>query len=375
MHLMPPLNAPGGQVTYSLVSGALNPTPAQILNNKNVLYFGRIKTTLTSGKNVGYIRLRAFPNVDPSALATTGFFDPTNGTSPKSNREATSRVLSAMMKYLVTDLGCQGQAIIIDIRGNGGGSGTLAQALAEFFGATRPGLISNTPYKDDGIALLDQLQDTTKYSTDNEVFATTQNRNSTIFASYNVTAYPGSVFQGGKVIILTDCISNSTGDVLPNFFVGANLDKNIGAGTTVKFIGDIDGRFSGGTSGIANPMPVSQNSSFLTDAAGNPVSPTRASYDASFGLSPKNVGGTNYFITQQTPVTAIDAAPLKGTAGGNPLPNDWPQTVWPDLGFITPYPYPQLPGEPTPVAGTTAAAQATWNDVWLRQAILAAIAP
>ena len=49
----------------------------------------------------------------------SGFFDPTDGASPKFDREALSRVLSAMMHYIVTDL--QSEAVIIDTRGNAGG--------------------------------------------------------------------------------------------------------------------------------------------------------------------------------------------------------------------------------------------------------------
>ncbi len=356
---------------YTLLGGSLalpQPPLNTIRANKNEMYFGRIKKSLTGGKNIGYIRLRDFAEIDPSDLMTTGFFDPTNGTSPKPNREALSQVLSAMMKYLVTDL--QSEAIIIDIRANQGGLSEVAQSIAEFFGDTRPGVVTHAAYKDDGVRVIDELQDTTKYSSANNVLEITRKQYEIVQAGYNNIQYPGSVFQGGKVIILDDVNAGSTGDTFPQFFLGANLDKNIGANTIVKFIGDIDGRDKDFDSAL-NPMPVSQNSSFLTDPSGNPVSPINVRYGGGWAFDPTNIGGTNYFTNQQTPVTAIDAAPLQGTAGGNPLPNDWPQTVWPDLGFITPYPYPQLPTEPTPVSGT----QSSWNDVWLRQAILVALAP
>lgn len=353
---------------YTLMGGSLAIPPSlnSILSAKNEEYFGRIKPSLTGGKNIGYIRLLDFDWFDPFGLMISGFFDPTDGASPKFDREALSRVLSAMMHYIVTDL--QSEAVIIDTRGNAGGLGELGLALAEFFGDTRPGVATNASYKDDGTRPLDQLQDPTKYTTANNVLAITRGQYATLQAGYNNIQYPGSVFQGGKVIILTDVISASAGNTFPNFFLGANLNKDIGANTTVEFIGDIDGRLKG-FGGEIDPMPVSQNSSFLTDASGNPVSPINVGYDICDSFFPQSVVGTNYYINQQTPVTAIDAAPLKGTAGGNPLPNDWPQTVWPDLGFIAPYPYTQLPGEPTPVPGT----QSSWNDVWLRQAIFVAL--
>lgn len=347
---------------WTIVGGnAFGPTPATA-SQRNNFYFGRIKRDLVNGHNIGYIRLRTMPSTDPFLLCNTGFFDPTDGTSPKSNREALSKILAVAFRYLVTDL--QSEAIIIDNRGNGGGSGEFAITLSEFFGADRSGFIFNAAYKDDGVQQLDQLQDISKYHTINEVLRITSSQYETLFASYNNTQYPGAVFQNGKVIILDDMIAGSAGDVFPNLFLGNNLDKNLGANSQAKFIGDIDGRNKGFAS-ARNPMPVSQNSSFLTDEDSEPVSPINTRYDASYGIRPWRINGTNYFINQQTFVTAIDPAPLKGTAGGNPLPNDWEHVLWPDLGFITPYPYQQLPNEPTP----DPTVQTSWNDLWLRQAI------
>lgn len=316
---------------YTLFGGSLNyPSPHDIVRDKNRLYFGRIAS------GIGYIRLRDFPAADPFNLVTSGFFCPFED-SPKPCREALSRVLSAMMYYLVTEL--SSRTIIIDIRGNGGGSPDLAVAISEFFGDTRPGVTSHAALKDDGTAPYEKLQE--GYITFNDTFAFTQKQYATLYAGYNQVRYPGSVFTNGTVIILDDFMSVSSGEIFPNLFLGKDLNKQLGSDTIVKFAGDIDGRIKG-FAAWSNPMPVSQKSSYIKDASGQPVSPIEVGYDAGWGFFPWSMG--DYYLNDQREYTAIDIGPLVNT---------WDATVWRDLGYIG-------------AGGQNPDDQLTWTDTWLQ---------
>lgn len=75
---------------------------------------------------------------------------------------------------------------------------------------------------------------------------------------------------------------------------------------------------------------------------------------------------------QQLPEIAPSFAPsLTGTAGDAPLPNDWNNTVWPDLGFTKP-PKGHF-SKKIHKAKPRKNKRCTWRDSWLEQAILAAV--
>lgn len=83
-------------------------------------------------------------------------------------------------------------------------------------------------------------------------------------------------------------------------------------------------------------------------------------------------GLTPTFYNQQLPQVAPSFAPsLHGTAGGAPLPNDWNNTVWPDLGYTKP-PKGHF-SKQIDKAKPRSKCRCTWRDSWLEQAILAAI--
>lgn len=336
---------------YTLFGGSLDEDldTKTILRDKNTLYFGRIRPDLTNNRNIGYIRFRDFAACEPEDFTLNAFYNPFPD-SPKPNREAMSKVLSVMLKYLVTDLSVE--AIIIDIRNNGGGAAETGQALAEFFGSDRPGLVGHTVYKDPSNQNVDRLQDE-QYITAGDAFSETQKQYAALYVDINERYYPGSVFRNGVVVLLTDCMSASAGDTFPHFLLGPTLDKNIGAQTFVYFVGDIDGRIKGFAS-KPSFLPFSEKS-LLRNDKGEPVSSLRIRYDAGLGFHPMSVG--SYFLCQQVPYTAMDPAPL---------PNDFESLLWSDLGFIRPYPHEQLKNEPKPDPNN----QRSWNDTWLRHAIL-----
>jgi hypothetical protein len=185
-----------------------------------------------------------------------------------------------------------------------------------------------------------------------------------------------AVFSGGKVVVLHNEEAASAGDqILTSCWLGENNDKQLGANTQAVFIGSADGRLKGGTwFGFSDCMPLQKYSERLQDSSGNPVSAIpRMRIDIPFVSYVTSFNG--HKITQQTPDLAIDPAPtLKGGSGGNPLPEEYEQTVYVDFGFMFPHPDSPLPGwvalhgtaQPDPNDNTT------WRDRWLEQAILEA---
>lgn len=347
---------------YTLLQlpGATSETQAS-----NNAYFGQINPAFTGGKVVGYLFLAACLFSDPFGLMGTGLYSPDSPSNPgpRSSREAYSQVYSVMMNYF-NNLGCE--SIIIDIRTNIGGFNFVPLALAEFFGADRDFTYYYSQLADDGFS---PLIDPANYTTYNDFAIQYEQLQGKCYVSLNQSKYPGSVFQGSKLVLVDDQWAGSAGDYFPWPFCGANVDKNIGGGVTVSFIGSLDGRLK---DDAYNPcsFPVdSPPTSFLKDPDGNPVSPFL--YRMGFSACTFQVGP--YTMHQQPPGLAPSKAPtLTGTAGGNPLPMSFQTTVYYDFGFIVPDPYPPIPGwtAGTPVGQPDPNDQTTWRDSILEQAIL-----
>lgn len=344
------------------------------VRDSNSYYVGLINPSLTNGKRVGYMRFVDEDATDPLLLLETATFPPNVPVTVKYGREADCQVMSNFTRYLQTDLDCD--AVIIDIRTNNGGFVFPNYNLAEFFGDDRAATPSLYSKKDDGNSQLIDLADSSTYSFFNNNVELLNESFGRFYVQQNEANYgPGAVFKGSaerpkKVIILTDNVAASSGDMFPHYFLGENLDGNLGSFTTGMIIGDIDGRLKGSAT-YRNPVPVSKYANFLFDADGNPFPPIRFRADLAFGGEVLN-GVTDIFYNQQVEQVAPSFAPsLKGTAGGAPLPNDWHNTVWPDLGLIKApdghfskhfHREKPCPNDPR-----------TWCDSWLDQAILVAI--
>ena len=276
--------------------------------------------------------------------------------------------------YLQIDLYCD--AVIIDIRTNGGGFFYTMFDLAEFFGDDRAavGRVRWTK-KDDGDTRLVKLADVKKFTSYNNVVSQDFNSFAKFYVRQNEANYgPGVVFRGTcerpkKVIVLTDNAAASAGDSFPHLFLGEELDGDLGSFTTCKIIGDIDGRVKGVQSARC-PLPVSEFNNVYYSADGLPFSPIRFRTDDSTGE--RFNGVTKIPYNQQSNCVAPSKAPsLRGTAGGPPLPNDWESTVWQDLGLINICPghFSKKIDKPDPVFDD----RSTWRDCWLEQAILEAL--
>jgi hypothetical protein len=128
--------------------------------------------------------------------------------------------------------------------------------------------------------------------------------------------------------------------------------------------------FRSGAGTFRNPMPIRENLYPFVDPNGNPVSPIRYRTDDANGERFNGVTKVPYNI--QARLIAPTCAPsLHGTAGGPPLPNDWENTVWQDIGLIPIRPghYSPKINKPNPDYND----RSTWRDCWLEQAILEAM--
>ncbi len=217
--------------------------PQGLDERKYGLIIGQIKPEFSSGTNIGYIRL---PHnkclIDHYNLQEQSIYAPKslNTGSSKYYREANSKVLSVITQY-INSLNCN--SVIIDCRYNNGG-GIDGKSLAEFFGDDRNGLEYYDGYGGNGYNNLFKISTGSSISTD----LTTSLRR--LYVRENEANYPNSVFKGAtgaqkKVIIISGMGTSGYGSVLYHYFIGDNFDKNIGSDTIVKFIGQMDSRFTG----------------------------------------------------------------------------------------------------------------------------------
>lgn len=334
-------------------------------------YFGFFNPTYTPGEKIAYIRLGSTAGLDPFEFINTAIFEPPGAVTARGGLETGMKVYVEMMQYLMTShpSGPGLTGLVIDNRSNIGGSESPLYLIASMIGAKR--------HLSDGLMMIWR---------DNE------NRDpaslvSTGFVSFgNVTglidAYyefidPGlteslygsnSVFKNGKVIILNDNAAISGGDNTPKYFLGAANDKNLGAGVTVKFIGDADSRLHGSRFSDGFAWPLQRFSERLNDITGEPVSGLNGLIG---DMVPKQSSFNSLPLSLQNSLTAMDLAPsLSGLAGGAPLANEFEELIYLDFGLMgVPHPDAPLPGWPGPNPPNPAD-NTTWRDRWLEQSIL-----
>ena len=364
---------------WSLLGIDFDGDPAYAANN---LFFGFVNPLLTQGKKVGYIYCEDELRIDGLALMVSiNFTKVEDQDSPRFGLEAYARVLAPMMQYLNTmhPNGPGLDSIIFDDRNNGGGIVGQNEVMGSLFGSKRhfsDG--ARVWWRDNGKREPLEWVDDLGYDAYNNLISRSNEQDEYIYADQTAMKYGSdAVFTGGPVVVLHSAQAASGGDLILLIWLGENNDKDIGAGTHTVTLGSADGRLKGGTwLGYNDCMPLQKYSERLTDSEGNPVSAIPLMrLDIPFLTYVTSFNG--HKNTLQTPDIAIDAAPtLQGKAGGNPLPEDFEDTVYVDFGYMTPYPDPALPGwvalhgtaQPDPNDNTT------WRDRWLEQAILKALA-
>lgn len=294
----------------------------QHLSEQYNTFFGRVKTSLTSGVgNVGYIRMADVTQLDAFSLSIDAAFCPTascNTSSYRNNAEALVSMYAKIMQYLRVDLGCT--HIILDIRGNGGGTYQVPNKMAEFFGGDDRqtfGVPEASRTDNGGGAQLpiDQFV----YAND---FVKVNNDLQHVSPALSELLYPGSVWQNGEFIFLTDTRAGSGGDIFPNAFLGNNMDGNLGGSVQTRMIGSVDGRLTGYSGGF--DLSYSRDSPRLRDYNGAPITPFHTNSDQ--GLSRVRVDGT--YLANRVPGLEIDYSEALGLAGGNPLWADWDELVY-----------------------------------------------
>jgi len=352
---------------YEILGTTASQVPNTETNIANSFYVGIINPALSCGRKIGYLHWKNMSLDDPFGFVFTSTFAPDVAITPKYGREAITNLFANYTRFFNNE-NCD--AVIIDIRTNNGGNSAYAHTLAELFGADRAANIRGYSNKDNGNS---NLVDFSAYTFFENLFSGYNDNYEFFYVSQNEANYPGSVFKGSsqkpkKVVVLTDSASASSGDVLPHYFLGENLDGNLGSYTTGVIIGDIDGRLKGAASAF-NPTPLSQDASRLYFSNNDPAPPFF--YGLDYGNGIRKNGLTDVWFNQQSDLVAPRIAPtLVGKAGHAPLPNDWETNVWPAIGLIKAPKglFSDKISKPKPSFHD----RATWRDPWLEQAILEA---
>jgi hypothetical protein len=170
--------------------------------------------------------------------------------NPRIFRESLSTVYSKMMQWF-NSIGCE--AIIIDQVGNLGGEPDVL-SIAEFMGSNRQLYFTYNVFKDP------QKQPRNYLMSDTVAQAARHFQGSQYLdVSLNEKLYPGSVFKGTKVVLVTDIFSRSAGDIAPNYFIGEGKHAgDLGKGTQASIVGCLDGGEFGFIS-VFNSFPSNTN--------------------------------------------------------------------------------------------------------------------
>ena len=247
-------NVPWGDDDPEIVDGFWSPYTELDPSDPTTFNAGIINPELVGGRKIGYIMFVENLLHDPFYYSLNiNFGNPALATSPdpelrkRQQYDGEAAIIAAMMRYFVEEQ--QVEAIIIDNRINDGFFNTAS--FIESFGAARKGNTSLEAFQNqDNRAPIDVDRDI-------EVFGGTRIDNRTIRKLIDTTPwptvrpdlmearYPGSVFKNGPVIILDSQSASSGGDQFPRFFMGDELDGNLGNGVQTYIVGTIDGILQG----------------------------------------------------------------------------------------------------------------------------------
>lgn len=335
-----PVNAAGIGTLYTSL------TRLQNLRFQERFFAGRVNPLYTGGKNIGYIRFAQVSNFDPFFLMYTPDFLPTGvSVNPRVDREAHAKAISAVMQYLKTNLSCT--EIILDIRRNPGGLAFGVVPIRELFGA------DNFTFSRRLAVAVDNanVYDMSTFVSANSLGSLGETVN-TAYPTLSAANYPNSTHTNGHVVIVTDVSAASAADNLPTLFLGKTFDKKLGANTTVKIFGTIDGRLAG-SSVSGDRAPTSRGAPKFKNTIGRAISPFSTFGDGASALPTYEDGGR---LSNRHPALAIDCVPSfpnspSGRAGGCPLESDFENLVYPDLGVdCVNYPNtrPRLAGDARP---------------------------
>lgn len=325
------------------------------------VYFGIVQAAKTPGQTVAYIRFGDYVGFDSAyaisvlpEFATPGLPAGIGNYVPW---------LTSMISQLKT---FNPTKWIVDNRANGGGISAVTSAVAAMFGGDRPGMSGAYAPADDGSEPTVSISSIGMDA--NLPDLVSQQLSAVALPADTIAAlYPNGTVRGTTVIVLTSVSAGSGGDIFPNLM--SNPDQapvtDIGASTTCKIVGDVDGRIHGSASA---PMSLYTNSGSGLYYAymGFNVSAFEISLEQ--GSLIRRADSSQYWFSNQHSCT-VPAYLINSDLNG---------TVWLDTGAAGPYPknpsdggvdshvLPLSTGVEQPVLGDPT----TYRDIWLEAAIL-----
>lgn len=287
--------------------------------------FGIIDKKYTKNKKIGYIRIGDEDGFDSpwDILAARSLAFGRN--DMPFNKIKSNQIFG--LATIVAKLNQFGvEKIILDIRDNGGGFAHLPSAYGYPFGGNRIGFTSSIGFPGNGNR--DPIQ--ISQSGFKTAFDSLQINNTTdelIDTDELASLFPQGVFRGNddcrkELIILTNTMAASAGDMLPHTFLGPDPNTtvhDIGHNVFARIVGDIDGRLWSGLKsydGLAiDPLNynLSQN--------GEPRTCVYLATEAGLLNSDRHGTLVNY---------------QKWTQPNILLPTWFDTTVWQDLGLTEP---------------------------------------
>lgn len=348
------------------LAGEINPI---LGGSAETFYFGRVKASLTPGKNIGYIRVRDTFFYDTYQLMTRNEF--TYNVGSESYRENSRRMWVEMLN---TDIGGMlmknMDGFIIEARFNNGGGDELMFTLGEAMGGNRPGMnYSGTALRSNGSTKMEKYRE--QYATIPPVFMNysrcidDSDEYETMDTDSFDAKYPGNLITGKKVVLLWSTRAASGGDVLGHYFVNYGIpdSTDLGNGVTCQIVGNCDGRLFGSASAsVYLPTGPSFDIRITPSVSDLVVCP--------IGLNMENSRARllagDVSITNQTPQIAPTDGPLNGEIESD-------TGLYVSIGLAdypvarTLAPYDTFQAE---IGTPDNADPTTWHDPWLEEAIL-----
>lgn len=317
-------------------------------------FFGVINPEYTSGKTIGYVRIKRAAPTLLFSVGTNSLLAPQPLNGVTDIYEVAKSGLRDGMHYLVTEKGVDD--LIIDFRGSIGSgaysSSMTSRLMQHYLGTQNRTLLSGSnarTYSQNGLRPPIDVNTLDGLDMPDEV----------AYPSVQEALFPGTVFMGGNVYVLAEYGRN--GAAITDFFMNATGGDDIGGGTIVKVVGEIKTATS--------PFIPSYAVASFPNPSSRVGSPFYGRAIGAQGPHPVDLhrpDGTEWGIRAESN-SADPLSGYSGLAGGPALPSDLENLLYPDLGFV-PNTRPRLTGDlrpqqPDPTNNTQ------YRDTWLEAVI------
>lgn len=317
---------------------------------------GMVNPNFTDGKRIGYLRLPNYFNTDAYQFIfnkSLSLEDPIE--DRRGEMECVFRVFSVAMKYLVDSQengGLEIDDLILDNRNNKGGFVKLLPVLASFIGGNRhfvkAKFLSSLGSGRNGPISLDNLEYPTQVEQYYEYLTYLDTERSE-------ASYGNCVFKNGNLIVLTDVLAGSGGDITPNLYLGEDQNGYLGNNVKSMIMGDLDGRLMGYNSDSLGELRkdtlfrnVSADSLFNFIPPNAPLLDDFGTFEGGLVGMLRSDGTSLFNRNEQMIPTKPVLRSERGKNGKGPMPNDLLTTLYRDFG-ITENTIPRLPGDTRPI--------------------------